>query len=479
MTRSCIRIAAVAAVTAFGMNADGSTGQAIVEADGHRSILPERPVKKPASPLPLAHQVGADFIPHRSSSSERSTRRRCSRRMNWNFATALPCATAFPGHWTCARPTASGWTSPAVDSGAWRSPPTAPRTSGSGSMTCAWPKAPSFVRPGRTGPGRRTVHRRRPLGRRHRLVAHAGRRHRHRRVLHPDEPLRQGRASVHDHRGDPRISSDPQGRARGRSRQLHLTPACYAAWSDIADATALVLFSGGFVCSGQLIATTAQDETPYYLTANHCISTQSAASSAEFVFRYERPTCTGSVSNGVSTSGSTLVDTWAASDNTLLRINGALPSGLFWVGWTTDSPPTGTDATCLHHPAGDYMRISFGDTRSNGVCGSSTNWVGMAGVRAPPRAVFVGHLSTATSDSSASSPAAALLEPEHLDGYGRFNRACSTASTPTSETDRPTTISRTTTPAAPPRCQRRHGLNLVVRRATRTGTASTWPTATR
>ena len=40
------------------VHADG-----IVEADGHRSILPERPEKKPASKFPLATQLGADFIP--------------------------------------------------------------------------------------------------------------------------------------------------------------------------------------------------------------------------------------------------------------------------------------------------------------------------------------------------------------------------------------------------------------------------------
>ena len=37
--------------------------QEITEADGHRSTLPDRPVKKPASMMPLAHQVGVDFIP--------------------------------------------------------------------------------------------------------------------------------------------------------------------------------------------------------------------------------------------------------------------------------------------------------------------------------------------------------------------------------------------------------------------------------
>jgi lysyl endopeptidase len=62
-----------------------------------------------------------------------------------------------------------------------------------------------------------------------------------------------------------------------------LNPACYAAWLNESNATCKMTFTqggAGYLCSAQLVATTAADETPYIATANHCISTQTVANSA-------------------------------------------------------------------------------------------------------------------------------------------------------------------------------------------------------
>lgn len=206
----------------------------------------------------------------------------------------------------------------------------------------------------------------------------------------------------------------------------HNHATCHSDWADVGDATALILF-GGYVCSGQLIATTSQDETPYFITANHCISSQGEASSTQFYFRYERNNCTGSYSNGSSTSNSTLTATHPSSDHSLLRVNGSLPSGVFFVGWTTATPSTNQDVTCLHHPSGDYMRISFGDVNSNPVCGSSTYWFGVrwndgvteggssgSGAYRDSDQLLMGVLTCGASSCSNTSG---------LDGYGRFQRA--------------------------------------------------------
>ena len=213
----------------------------------------------------------------------------------------------------------------------------------------------------------------------------------------------------------------------GGAGNCHNHPACYAAWADIADASALVLFDGGYVCSGQLIANNAQDETPYYITANHCIGSQSTALGAEFYFDYERTSCTGGYSNGSSVSSADMVAEWPSSDSTLLSIRGSLPANRFWVGWTTDSPGSGTDATCVHFPSGSHARISFGDVNSNPVCGSGTNWVGMSwndgvteggssgsGIYRNTDQRLFGVLTCGASSCS---------NQNGLDGYGRFNRA--------------------------------------------------------
>jgi hypothetical protein len=50
--------------------------------------------------------------------------------------------------------------------------------------------------------------------------------------------------------------------------------------------------SGGtYLCTGTLVNNTAQDLKPYFLTANHCISTQSEATSMSLIWNYQSPTC--------------------------------------------------------------------------------------------------------------------------------------------------------------------------------------------
>jgi V8-like Glu-specific endopeptidase len=92
---------------------------------------------------------------------------------------------------------------------------------------------------------------------------------------------------------------------------------------------------GSFVCTGGLINDRDSTRTPHFLTANHCISDQSAASSIEARWDYARSSCGGvapSYSTATKTNGSTLLTTGASSDYTLLRLN-SIPSGRGFLGW--------------------------------------------------------------------------------------------------------------------------------------------------
>ena len=161
----------------------------------------------------------------------------------------------------------------------------------------------------------------------------------------------------------------------------HNQPACYPTWSDLSNAAGRIAFTrngGNFACSGQLMATVAADETPYFSTANHCIKTQAEANSAGLRFFYRAGECGGSMDAWVAVSGGTdLVATHAASDSTLLMIRGALPSNVHWAGWLTTNPANGTASVCIHHPNGYPQEISFGSKigTDNG-CGTSygPNW---------------------------------------------------------------------------------------------------------
>jgi lysyl endopeptidase len=149
---------------------------------------------------------------------------------------------------------------------------------------------------------------------------------------------------------------------------------CHPEWADVSRAVSRVDFvedGGGFLCSGQLLNDTAQDFTPYYLTANHCISTPGAAASAEFFWLYQTAACNGnppSLNSVPSSNGATLVSTSPSSDYTLLMVVGGLPDSLFWAGWTGKTVPDGTDSTAIHHPSGDYKRISFGFKELSQIC---------------------------------------------------------------------------------------------------------------
>ena len=227
---------------------------------------------------------------------------------------------------------------------------------------------------------------------------------------------------VHDN-----AEEEPQGGVAGAG-SCHNDPACYSDWSDVSDATCRLFFQG-YVCSAQLTATTTADETPLVTTANHCISTASEAASCEFRFRYRRTNCGSGLSNGVASNGADLLDTYSASDSTLLMIDDELPSGIFFVGWTTAALGNGTDVVCLHHPAGDYQRISFGDKISSGICGSSSYWHGAQWNDGVTEGGSSGSALYRDSDQKLTSVltcgASSCSNQNGGDGYGRFDRAYS------------------------------------------------------
>ncbi|WP_289240874.1 hypothetical protein [Delftia sp.] len=59
----------------------------------------------------------------------------------------------------------------------------------------------------------------------------------------------------------------------------------------------------GYVCSGTLINDKAGSGTPYFLTANHCISTQTVASTLETSWFYRTPSCNSRTLSSASRTG--------------------------------------------------------------------------------------------------------------------------------------------------------------------------------
>jgi len=150
--------------------------------------------------------------------------------------------------------------------------------------------------------------------------------------------------------------------------------------------------SSSYVCTGALIANAQRNTTPYFLTANHCASTEAVADTIVVYWNYQSATCRtpGSSASGSSLnrsiathnqSGSALVATNAASDFTLLRLDAAVPTAAnpYWSGWDNrDVVPT--SAIGIHHPAGHEKRISstaqaLARSSYSGAAGSgTTHW---------------------------------------------------------------------------------------------------------
>lgn len=146
---------------------------------------------------------------------------------------------------------------------------------------------------------------------------------------------------------------------------------CYPEWADTAKGVGgvgTVSISGSFFCSGALIADTdTTSEVPYLLTANHCVSSQSLASTLELYWLYQTSTCNGvppSPSTVPRTTGGALLlatnTVSAGTDFALLRLNNDPPEGLTYLGWNSSPTALGTTTTCIHHPSIDFKRITFG-----------------------------------------------------------------------------------------------------------------------
>ncbi len=122
--------------------------------------------------------------------------------------------------------------------------------------------------------------------------------------------------------------------------------------------------AGTFICSGTLLNDNINSVTPYVLTANHCISTQTVASTLEVWFKYRSTTCNNGTTGEYypTYGGGDLLYTAYGTDSTLFKLrNPPTASGLLYAGWDSTTPPAiSTAIHSIHHPRGDQQRLSRG-----------------------------------------------------------------------------------------------------------------------
>lgn len=160
----------------------------------------------------------------------------------------------------------------------------------------------------------------------------------------------------------------------------NLDVSCYPGWSDEASALAQMTFtkSGNtYTCSGALINDNDPSSyIPYFLTANHCISTQTVASTLITNWFKQSSSCDSATRDSRYqrlTGGAQLLYQAEATDTSFLQLRDAPPGGVFFLGWTTSTPSSGESLTGIHHPNGDWKKISFGNFSSYLDCWPSRN----------------------------------------------------------------------------------------------------------
>lgn len=119
-----------------------------------------------------------------------------------------------------------------------------------------------------------------------------------------------------------------------------------------------------YVCTGTLMNNARQDGTPYFLSANHCIDSQTVASSLVTYWNYRSSSCNATTVAGNLqrvAGGAQLLYTTAATDTTLLRLNGTPPSNAFFAGWNGGAVAAlNASIFSIHHPKGDLQKFSQG-----------------------------------------------------------------------------------------------------------------------
>ncbi|MHC4740403.1 MAG: proprotein convertase P-domain-containing protein [Planctomycetota bacterium] len=132
-------------------------------------------------------------------------------------------------------------------------------------------------------------------------------------------------------------------------------------WGDQIRSVGVYSTGGSLFCSGALINNTAEDNTPYFLTADHCNINGGNAASMVVYWNYQRPSCgSGRGSLSQYQTGAYIVASYRNSDFKLVLLDDEPdPSfNVYFAGWNRSSEAP-TSAVCIHHPDTDEKSISI------------------------------------------------------------------------------------------------------------------------
>jgi len=150
-----------------------------------------------------------------------------------------------------------------------------------------------------------------------------------------------------------------------------------------------VVGSTTYICTGTLLADTVpQTQVPYFLTANHCFSSntnlppvpsqmQTVANTLNTYWNYETTACGNGTSTPVTllSGGATYLYSDNNTDGNFIRLNNAPPAFAYFAGWNAAPITDGTAVFAIHHPAGDAKKVSSGQVMSKDAGNIEVAWL--------------------------------------------------------------------------------------------------------
>ena len=185
-------------------------------------------------------------------------------------------------------------------------------------------------------------------------------------------------AVMHVYRDFLHINTDTKGPHGDADGSCHIDVACPEAqpWKDPIKSVVCISITayvaseggwGGYLCSGALVNNVRKDKTPYVLSAEHCVAANDQTH--KFYFRYQLNECNGTSGfSGYTANGGDIIarsnasDITSKSDFLLLKITRDLSTfvwhdSVFFAGW--DRSGAASVGAGIHHPGGDWKKISF------------------------------------------------------------------------------------------------------------------------
>ena len=170
------------------------------------------------------------------------------------------------------------------------------------------------------------------------------------------------------------LESPAKATGIGAAESCEVDVTCSTDGANQRDAVARMSYQSGgsgYFCSGTLLNDAANSNRPYFITANHCISTQAEATSMQTDWFFRTATCNSgalSASSSKRYNGAKLLITKAGNDMTLLQLNDAPPAGVWLSGWDAGLNNSNQAVYDVHHPVGDLAKIANGTVQNYGHC---------------------------------------------------------------------------------------------------------------